>query len=43
MPLVLLNRELEFVEPSFLVVAILGVLVFCLFNFRPNGKTKCFA
>lgn len=42
-PLVLLNRELGFVEPSFLVVAILGVLVFCLFNFRPKGKAKCFA
>ena len=42
-PLVLLNRELWFVEPSFLVVAILGVLVFCLFNFRPKGKAKCFA
>ena len=32
-----------FMEPSFLVVAILGVLVFCLFNFRPKGKAKCFA
>ena len=42
-PLMLLNRELGFVEPSFLVVAILGVLVFCLFNFRPKGKAKCFA
>ena len=43
LPLVLLNRELGFVESSFLVVAILGVLVFCLFNFRPKGKAKCFA
>ena len=42
-PLVLLNKELIFIEPSFLVVAILGVLVFCLFNFRPKGKAKCFA
>ena len=42
-PLVLLNQELTFMEPSFLVVAILGVLVFCLFNFRPKGKAKCFA
>jgi UDP-N-acetylmuramyl pentapeptide phosphotransferase/UDP-N-acetylglucosamine-1-phosphate transferase len=32
-----------FIEPSYLVVAILGVLVFCLFNFRPKGKAKCFA
>lgn len=42
-PLVLLNQELVFMEPSFLVVAILGVLVFCIFNFRPKGKAKCFA
>ena len=42
-PLVLLNQELVFMEPSFLVVAILGVLVFCIFNFCPKGKAKCFA
>lgn len=42
-PLMLLNRELLFVDSSFLVVAILGVLVFCIFNFRPKGKAKCFA
>lgn len=33
----------EFIEPSYLIVAILGVLVFCIFNFRPKGKAKCFA
>ena len=32
-----------FIEPSYLVVAILGVLVFSIFNFRPKGKAKCFA
>ena len=32
-----------FIEESFLVVAIIGVLVFSLFNFRPRGKAKCFA
>ena len=32
-----------FIEPSYLFVAIIGVLVFCLFNFRPKGKAKCFA
>lgn len=32
-----------FIEPSYLIVAIIGVLVFCLFNFRPKGKAKCFA
>ncbi len=42
-PLLLLSRDLEFIEESFLVVAILGVLVFCIFNFRPKGKAKCFA
>ena len=43
LPLVLLNRALAFVDSSFLIVAILGVLVFCIFNFRPKGKAKCFA
>ena len=42
-PLVLLNKDLAFVDTSFLVVAIMGVLVFCIFNFRPKGKAKCFA
>ena len=32
-----------FIEPSYLIVAIIGVLVFSLFNFRPKGKAKCFA
>ena len=32
-----------FIEPSYLIVAIIGVLVFSLFNFRPRGKAKCFA
>ena len=32
-----------FIEESFLVVAIIGVLVFSWFNFRPKGKAKCFA
>lgn len=30
-----------FIEPSYLVLAIIGVLVFSIFNFRP--KAKCFA
>ena len=33
----------EFIEPSYLIVAIIGALVFSLFNFRPKGKAKCFA
>ena len=32
-----------FIEESFLLVAIIGVLVFSIFNFRPKGKAKCFA
>lgn len=42
-PLLLLNKVQPFVEESYLIVAILGVLVFSLFNFRPKGKAKCFA
>ena len=42
-PLLLLNREYGFIEESYLIVAILGVLVFSIFNFRPKGKAKCFA
>lgn len=42
-PLTLVNGKMGFIEPSFLWVAIIGVLVFCLFNFRPKGKAKCFA
>ncbi len=33
----------SFVEPSMLVVVLIGVLVFSWFNFRPKGKAKCFA
>lgn len=32
-----------FVDESYLIVAIIGVLVFSIFNFRPKGKAKCFA
>lgn len=42
-PLALLNEGLGFIEPSYLIVTIIGVLVFCIFNFRPKGKAKCFA
>lgn len=43
LPLIVLNNNMHFVEPSFLIAAALGVLVFCIFNFRPKGKAKCFA
>ncbi len=48
-PLIVKNEELrlknygEFIDESFLIVAMIGVLVFCIFNFRPKGKAKCFA
>lgn len=42
-PLFLLDRSLSFIKESYLVVVILGVLVFSFFNFRPKGKAKCFA
>ena len=42
-PLTMLNREIGFMDESFLVTIILSVLVFSIFNFRPKGKAKCFA
>lgn len=42
-PLLLMDKEYGFIEESYLVVAILGVLVFSIFNFRPKGMAKCFA
>lgn len=42
-PLMIMNARAEFIEPSFLVVMVLAVLVFSFFNFRPRGKAKCFA
>ena len=42
-PLWLLNKEMGFVEDSLVVTVILADVVFCLFNFRPKGKAKCFA
>ena len=42
-PLLLANRAGGFIEESFLVVTILSVLVFSIFNFRPKNKAKCFA
>ena len=42
-PLILVNKGGLFVETSLIVVIIVSVLVFCVFNFRPKGKAKCFA
>lgn len=45
LPLAILNDTvgLHFVDQSMIVCIILSVLVFCIFNFRPKGKAKCFA
>ena len=43
LPILLLNRNMGFIEESYLIVAILGLLVFSIFNFRPKGKANCFA
>lgn len=42
-PLALLNISMRFVDQSLLYVVILADIVFCIFNFRPKGKAKCFA
>ncbi|MFT0234723.1 MraY family glycosyltransferase [Bacteroides faecis] len=42
-PLALVNINGVFVEQSLIISMILASLVFCIFNFRPKGKAKCFA
>ena len=42
-PIYILNNEMGFVEESLVMTVILADVVFCLFNFRPQGKAKCFA
>lgn len=43
LPLLFVNRIYNFVDTSFLVVALLAIIVFSFFNFSPRGKAKCFA
>ena len=43
LPLFLLNKELGFADESLIAVVALADIVFCVFNFRPKGKAKCFA
>ena len=38
-----LNSKVAFVPTSLIMTVILADVVFCLFNFRPKGKAKCFA
>ena len=40
-PLLLLNMQEEYTDNNFIIVTLLSVLVFCLFNFRT--RAKCFA
>lgn len=42
-PLAVVNIDNSYMEQSLIVSTILSLLVFCIFNFRPKGKTKCFA
>ena len=42
-PLALVNMNSTFVEESLIMSTILASLVFCVFNFRPKGRAKCFA
>jgi len=43
LPIALQNHTMGFIDESYLIVAIIGLIVFSLFNFRPKGKAKCFA
>ena len=38
-----LNAQVAFVPTSLIMTVILADVVFCLFNFHPKGKAKCFA
>lgn len=42
-PLAALNTEDKYVAQSLIFTTIIAAIVFCIFNFRPKGKAKCFA
>ena len=42
-PLALVNMNEEYMAQSLVISTILASLVFCIFNFRPKGKARCFA
>lgn len=42
-PLYIINKTIGFVDESLVMTVILADIVFCIFNFRPKGKAKCFA
>ena len=43
LPLMIVNRMYNFIDTSFLLVALLSIIEFSFFNFRSRGKAKCFA
>lgn len=43
LPLMAVNMDGGYVEQSLIISTVLASLVFCIFNFRPKGKAKCFA
>ena len=43
LPLAALNADDKFVAQSLIYTTIIAAIVFCIFNFRPKGKAKCFA
>lgn len=43
LPLMAVNMDGRYVEQSLIISTVLASLVFCIFNFRPKGKAKCFA
>ena len=42
-PLALVNADGAFVDQPLVLSTIIAAVVFCVFNFRPKGKAKCFA
>lgn len=43
LPLAALNADDKYVDQSLIFTTIIAAIVFCIFNFRPKGKAKCFA
>ena len=43
LPLAALNVDNKYVAQSLIFTTIIAAIVFCIFNFRPKGKAKCFA
>lgn len=39
----IVSSDGAFVDQSLIVASIIAAIVFCIFNFRPKGKAKCFA